>query len=210
MENISAVVDTTTRAILAFPRSFTTAVYVSQGIVNTEPILIPTSIQVVDEDLKQYNLNVDILRLTPKNKNWFGIVPDVLVTKSLLERRANARLRSSYIYTLEQQFQIQNFRSRIHYDESVSSHLLSELSKCNPETNTYSYGIVEYANIQEIEPSAAYQELSVMLDSSGLIKIRNFAWFIEYVRRFNMITDKEQLDIEMKNAWQSLVRNAYI
>ena len=61
MENMYAVVDTTTRAILAFPNTQITAVYVSQGIVNSEPILIPTSLQTVGEDLEQYNLDTDVL-----------------------------------------------------------------------------------------------------------------------------------------------------
>lgn len=210
MENMYAVVDTTTRAILAFPNTQITAVYVSQGIVNSEPILIPSSLQTVGEDLEQYNLDTDVLKVAPKNGSWVELMPDMLITKSLMERRNTAKLRSKYIYILEQQFKIQNARSLLHYDESVNAHLLMELNKCDPTTNTYSYGILEYANIQKIDPSTAYQELTVMLDSSGLIKIRNFAWFMEYVRRFNMHNTKKSLEDEMQNAWDSIVRNSQI
>lgn len=210
VENMCAVIDTTSRAILAFPQSYTTAVYVAQGIVNSEPVLIPSSLPQVDSEFKQFNLNTDILKLTPKDDTWVSAMPDMFITKELLERREIAKIRSNYIYVLEQQFKIQNFRSIIYHDEAVAAHLLKELANSNPSTDTFAYGIVEYANIQGISPLAAYQELSVMLDSSGLIKIRNFAWFVDYVRKFNTLTTVAQLDAEMINAWDSLVRNAYI
>lgn len=210
MENMCAVIDTTSRAILAFPQSYTTAVYVAQGIVNSEPVLIPSSLPQVDSEFKQFNLNTDILKLTPKDDTWVSAMPDMFITKELLERRNIAKLRSNYIYVLEQQFKMQNFRSIIYHDESVAAHLLKALKESDPMTNTFAYEITEYANIQGISPLAAYQELSVMLDSSGLIKIRNFAWFVEYVRKFNSLTTVAELDAEMINAWDSLVRNAYI
>lgn len=209
-ENCYAVFDTSTRIILVFPQSFTTAVYVSQGMLNTEPILIPTSLSRVGNELKQFDLNVDVLKLTPKQGHWVSLVPDHLVNDQLLKQREIARLRSDYIYVLEQQFKIQNARSMLHFDEHVATYLLDEINKSEPMTNTYSQGIVEYASIQSIEVSAAYQEIRFMLDSSGLIKIRNYAWFTEYVRKFNCLTTKEELQAEVKNAWQSLVLNAFI
>jgi hypothetical protein len=209
-ENIYAVYDTETRIILCFPRSYTTALYVSQGILNTEPILIPSSLARVGNELKQFNLNVDVLRLTPKQGHWVSLVPDHLVNDKLSKQREIAKLRSEYIYVLEQQFKIQNARSILHFDEQVMSFLSHEVNKSEPMTDTYSMGIIEYANIQSISPKVAYQEIKFMLDSSSLIKIRNYAWFTEYIRKFNSLTTKEELAAEVKNAWQSLVLNAFI
>lgn len=210
MENIYAVFDTATRIILAFPRSYTTAVYVSQGILNTEAILVPTTLEKVDREFKQYDLNVDVLKLTPKTGKWVQLIPDQLVNDELRKKIQIAKLRAEYIYVLEQQFKIQNARSMLHFDEFVVTYLLDEISKCDPDKEYYSDGIREYANIQSLSPKVAYQEIKFMLDSSGLIKIRNYAWFMEYVRRFNTLTTKEELAAEVKNAWQSLVLNAYI
>jgi hypothetical protein len=209
-ENTYAVFDTATRIILVFPQSYTTAVYVSQGMLNTEPILIPTSLKRVGDELKQYNLNADVLKLTPKQGHWVSLVPDHLINDQLMKQREIARLRSEYIYVLEQQFKIQNARSMLHFDEHVSTYLIDEINKSEPMTNTYGKGIVEYANIQNISAAAAYQELKFMIESSGLIKIRNYAWFSEYVRKFNGLTTKEELQAEVKNSWQSLVLNAFI
>jgi hypothetical protein len=209
-ENCYAVFDTSTRIILVFPQSYTTAVYVSQGMLNTEPILIPTSLARVGNELKQFDLNVDVLKLTPKQGHWVSLVPDHLVNEQLIKQREIARLRSDYIYVLEQQFKIQNARSMLHFDEHVATYLLDEVNKSDPTTDLYSQGIIEYANIQSMEFKAAYQEVKFLLDSSGLIKIRNYAWFTEYVRKFNSLTTKEELQAEVKNAWQSLVLNAFI
>lgn len=211
MENIYAVFDTATRIILAFPRSYTTAVYVSQGILNTEAILVPTTLEKVDREFKQYDLNVDVLKLTPKTAGkWVEMIHDQLVHDELRKKIEIAKLRAEYIYVLEQQFKIQNARSMLHFDEFVVAYLLDEIGKSNPENDYYSDGIKEYATIQSLSPNVAYKEIKFMLDSSGLIKIRNYAWFMEYVRKFNTLTTKEELTAEVKNAWQSLVLNAYI
>jgi hypothetical protein len=209
-ENSYAVFDAESRIILVFPESYTTAVCVSQGMLNTEPILIPTSLKKISNELKQYNLDTDVLKLTPKQGHWVSLVPDHLITEQLMLRIEIARLRSEYIYVLEQQFKIQNARSMLHFDEHVASYLIVEINESEPMTNTYAKGIVEYANIQNISPAAAYEELKFMIESSGLIKIRNYAWFSEYVRKFNNLTTKEELQAEIKNSWQSLVLNAFI
>jgi hypothetical protein len=209
-ENTYAVFDTETRIILVFPQSYTTAVCVSRGMLNTEPILLPTSLARVGNELKQYNLDSDVLKLTPKQGHWVSLVPDHLITEQLMKQREIATLRSEYIYVLEQQFKIQNARSMLYFDEHVATYLIDEINKSEPMTDTYSKGIVEYASIQFISPAAAYQELKFMIESSGLIKIRNYAWFSEYVRKFNGLTTKEELQAEVKNSWQSLVLNAFI
>lgn len=211
MENLYAVIDKTTNIILSFPKSYTAAKCVTEGILDTKAVMIPTSIPQVGKEFKRYNLQKDFLKLSISDTSWVSIVPDHLINLHLQRKRKIARLRSVYIYSLEQRFlKIQNARSVIHFDEQVYAHLLDDVKKSDHITGKYSQGIVEYANIQSISPKAAYQEIKFMLDSSGLIKIRNYAWFTEYVRKFNSLTTKEELQAEVKNAWQSLVLNAFI
>jgi hypothetical protein len=203
MENMYAVVDKTTNIILSFPKSYTAAECVTQGLLDTKAIMIPTSLSKVGKEFKSYNLEKDFLKLSISETSWLSKVPDHLINFNLQKKRKIARLRSIYIYSLEQRFlKIQNIRSIIHFDEHVYANLLDDIKKSDPITDTYSQGIVEYANIQTISPKTAYQEIKFMLDSSGLIKIRNYAWFKHYVKRFNALHTRKDLDIEMAAVWK--------
>ena len=198
-----AVVDKTTNIILSFPKSYTAAECVTQGFLDTKAIMIPTSLSKVGKEFKSYNLEKDFLKLSISETSWLSKVPDHLINFNLQKKRKIARLRSIYIYSLEQRFlKIQNIRSIIHFDEHVYANLLDDIKKSDPITDTYSQGIVEYANIQAISPKTAYQEIKFMLDSSGLIKIRNYAWFKHYVKRFNALHTRKDLDIEMAAVWK--------
>jgi hypothetical protein len=202
VENLYAVIDNSTNIILSFPRSYTAANCVAQGILNTKAVMIPTSISKVGDEFKRYNLQKDFLKFSVNDKSWVSIVPDHLVNSNLQQKRKIARLRSVYIYSLEQRFlKIQNARSIIHFDEQVYAYLLDNIKKSDPASNIYPQGIIEYANIQSIAPKAAYNEIKFMLDSSGLIKIRNYAWFLVYVKKFNALVTKKELENEMDNAW---------
>jgi hypothetical protein len=203
MENLYAVIDTPTSIILSFPKSYTAAECVTQGLLDTKALMIPTSLSKIGKEFKSYNLQKDFLKLDISENSWISKVPEHLVNFDLQKKRKIARIRSIYIYSLEQRFlKIQNIRSIIHFDEHVYVNLLDDIKKSNPMTDTYSQGIVEYANIQSISPKTAYQEIKFMLDSSGLIKIRNYAWFKMYVKKFNVLTNRKDLDIEMDAAWK--------
>lgn len=202
MENLYAIVDDETKIILSFPGSYSTAHYVTQGMLKTKAVMIPTSLQTVSESLKRYDLKNDVLKLDIKENSWVSLVPPHLISKTIIQKRNICRLRSSYIYSLEQRFlKISGIRSIIHFDEHVTPFLLSEIKRSNPETDEYSDGIVDYANIQSISPAAAYREIKMMLESSGLMKIRNQAWFHVFVNKFNSLTNKKQFDDEMDKAW---------
>lgn len=202
MENLYAIVDDATKIILSFPGSYSTAHYVSQGILKTKAVMIPTSLQSVSDSLKRYDLKNDVLKLDIKENSWVSLVPPHQISKTIIQKRNICRLRSSYIYSLEQRFlKISGIRSIIHFDEHITPFLISEIKKSKPETDEYADGIVDYANIQSISPAAAYREIKLMLDSSGLIKIRNQAWFLTFVKKFNSLTNKKEFDEEMEKAW---------
>jgi len=198
MNNLYAVIDKPTNLILCFPKSYTAADCVTQGFLDTKAIMIPTSLSKVGKEFKSYNLKKDFLELTMSETSWISKVPEHLINYNLQRKKQIARLRSIYIYSLEQRFlKRQNIRSILHFDEHVYANLLDAIKKSDPITDNYAQGIVEYANIQSISPKTAYQEIKFMLDSSGLIKIRNYAWFKHYVKRFNALHTKKDLEIEM-------------
>jgi hypothetical protein len=207
MKNLNAVKDISTQAILTFTKSYSCAVAVSQGLINTEPVIIPTSIQKINTHVKKFDLLNDHLCCVPEE--WVGSLPKNLITQDYLDRKRIATLRATYIYSLEIHLSSITSRGIIGFDDSVMPHLMREHSLSNPETSEYSYGIVEYANIHNITPDTAYQEIGVMIETCGLIKIRAFTWMQICIDRLNLITNPADLQKEWKDCWEVVKRCAF-
>ena len=61
MSALYTVIDVSTKAILALPKSFTTAIAVSKGMINTDVVVIPIEIDSVAQELKQFDFeNIQI------------------------------------------------------------------------------------------------------------------------------------------------------
>lgn len=207
MKNLNAVKDISTQAILTFTKSYSCAVAVSQGLINTEPLIIPTSIQRITNHVKKFDLLNDHLCGVPDV--WIGSLSKDLITQDYLERKKIATLRATYINSLEVHLTTITSRGIIGFDDSVMPHLIDAHSLSNPETSQYSYGIIEYANIHNITPETAYQEIGVMIETCGLIKIRAFAWMQICIDRLNSITNPADLQKEWKDCWEIVKRCAF-
>jgi len=96
MKNLNAVKDISSRAILTFTKSYSSAVAVSQGLINTEPLIIPTALPKVTTMAKQFDLINDHLASTPDA--WLTSLPKKLITPEYLTRRKLANLRATYIF----------------------------------------------------------------------------------------------------------------
>jgi hypothetical protein len=209
MSALYTVIDVSTKAILALPKSFTTAIAVSKGMINTDVVVIPIEIDSVAQELKQFDFEKDKLRLTPKQDTWIGYMPELIITKEYMDRKKIASVRAHYIHALEEQFRRQNERSVLYFDESIMAFLIKDMEASDPKTDTYANGIVEYASAHNISNKTAYEELTLMLETSGLIKMRNFAWFGVYVDKFNKLSTRDELRQGFKDACHALVRNAH-
>jgi hypothetical protein len=207
MKNLNAVKDISTQAILTFTKSYSSAVAVSQGLINTEPLIIPTALPKVTTMAKQFDLINDHLASTPDD--WLTSLPKKLITPEYLTRRKLANLRATYIFSLETHLESVTQRGNINFDDSVMMHLIRAHSICRPEENFYSYGVVEYANIQNIDPKTAYQEIGLMIESCGLIKIRSFAWMQTCINKINAVTNTNDFGPVWKECWEVVKRSAY-
>lgn len=207
MKNLNCVVDISSKAILTFTKSYSCAVAVSQGLINTESLIIPTALPKVMTMAKQFDLINDHLASTPDA--WLTSLPKKLITPEYLTRRKLASLRGTYIFSLETHLESVTKRGNINFDDSVMSHLIREHSLCKPNEGHYSYGIIEYANIQEIPVEVAYKEIGLMIESCGLIKIRSFAWMQTCINKINSVTNTNEFDRVWKECWEVVKRCAY-
>lgn len=207
MKNLNCVIDISTKAILTFTKSYSCAVAVSQGLINTEPHIIPTSITKIANHVKRFDLVNDNLCST--KDDWMMSLPKHLITADYNKRRKLATTRATYIHSLEAHLDSVVSRGVLNFDEMVVPYLLEQHSRCDPERNSYSYGIVEYANIQNIDVKTAYDEIGVMLNTAGLIKIRAFSWMQNCVRKINSTEDLTMLSKIWKECWEDVKRCAF-
>lgn len=207
MNNLNCVIDISSKAILTFTKSYSCAVAVSQGMINTEPHVIPSSITKVGALVKQFNLSTDHLCSTPEA--WLKTLPKSLMTTEYTERRKLATTRATYIHSLEAHLDAVVQRGCVHFDETMMAHLMRAQSSCNPDADYYSYGIIEYANIQNITPKAAYQEITVVIETTSMIKIRAYAWMQLCIRKLNSTNDLTRLSKVWKECWEDVKRCAF-
>jgi hypothetical protein len=111
-----------------------------------------------------------------------------------MPRRHLAKLRITFLYGLEVNFQ----RELDHAAEYMPDHLVSfiydELADCDPRAGRYTKAIEEYAALQDITVEVAYQELRMKLQSKGMAKLRNYALYQKYMMQMNSCTTREQLN----------------
>lgn len=71
--------------------------------------------------------------------------------------------------------------------------LLEELNKCDVDNNIFSDAIIEYANIQEINPEAAYYDLRRKSDDIGFSYLRTYAVYEKMSKLISLSSTKEEV-----------------
>jgi hypothetical protein len=69
--------------------------------------------------------------------------------------------------------------------------------------------LVEYANINDITPEVAYQEIGIMIETGTLIKIRTFAWMQICIDRLNAESRPAELNKVWLDCWEQVKRAAF-
>jgi hypothetical protein len=169
--------------------------------------MFPGSLPWRAKELENIDLKSNHLMI---NNGNISILPDHLVTEKFLANKEVAKLRALYINSLEVYLKIQLARVNIFNDENVVTYMQREVVASTPEVGVYSNGIHEYANISEISPESAYNELKLMLDSISLIKLRNMAWYRKYVSIINTLHTKEEMKRAFYKIYNELYTNALI
>jgi hypothetical protein len=72
--------------------------------------------------------------------------------------------------------------------------LIRELNKCNIQENFYPTSILEWAEIHEITPEAAVNELEMKVHGIGCTYMRNYAFYDKYARLITMSNTIEEVN----------------
>jgi hypothetical protein len=191
MNDLYMVIDCNTYGVLCFARTPAAANSVSLGFINSLSEMLPYSLPKREKMLKEQNLDLanDVLKVF--KGNLFPL-DEHLQTPVFLEQRRIARLRAAYIYSLETHLKKFTVRSNLQFDPENTVYLMEQIRRSNPANDEFALGIHEYAAIHDIEPAVAYQEISMILDTNGLIKTRSVAVYNKYVQKFNECTTDDQ------------------
>lgn len=106
---------------------------------------------------------------------------ETLITADFQNRRTRALRKIPIIRNLQIICQMTRLRASFGFPDIISSDLAEEIALSNPEIGHFSIGIHEYAAIREIDLSTAYTELKMKVESSRILRIRNFAIYEKYL-----------------------------
>lgn len=183
---IILIYDVSHNGIICSARSYTHANAIASGLINGR-IKSWYRKERLDFDYDFDNANVHYC-LT---KNNIGFLDEKFATKEWRDFRA---MMYNKVYCLEYwEFRCKKLLSRHqeYFDDSFFAYLASELNKCLPLENVYTDAIYEYADIQKITPESAYQELTMKLESRGILQMRNYATYLKGVRELSQQTTYE-------------------
>lgn len=206
-KDLFGVVDQENKGVLCFTKTLSSANSVSLGFINSQAIMFPGSLTWRAKELEHIDLKTSHLMFQGGS---LTILPDHLVTEKFLANKEVAKLRALYINSLEVYLKIQLVRVNIFNDENVITHIHREVAQSDPKAGSYSAGIHEYANISEISPDSAYNELKLMLDSIGLVKLRNMAWYRKYVNTINTLNTREDMKLAFSKIYNDIYTKALI
>ena len=89
---------------------------------------------------------------------------------------------------------------------SVLPFLTEQLSLCDPQNNHYTKAIIEWGEIQDISPSAAYQELKIRQEGHGISYLRRHALYQKHVKNISLAKTLDELRYQETLAKNSLPR----
>jgi hypothetical protein len=84
--------------------------------------------------------------------------------------------------------------------------LTEQLSLCDPQNNHYTKAIIEWGEIQDISPSAAYQELKIRQEGHGISYLRRHALYQKHVKNISSAKTLDELRYQETLAKNSLPR----
>lgn len=141
------------------------------------------------------------------------IVPlrENLITPEWILKRKKLIAKLKWIANLEKLVHSMTIKTAEYFGTcNFEGFLSTQLTKCNPSINYYTSAVKEWAAIQDISESAAFQELTIRSEHYGLTHMRNHAIYLKYLRKINTSNSEEECLQWCNLAWDELLRNALV
>jgi hypothetical protein len=216
------VIDQINKCVITNTNSAATANAVSNGILNSSPMVvwfpyIELNHNIIKSNSNE-NINYKLLRQfktkfsnagqSTSDSNMYEVVDQTpngrvfdliqmdqkLITREWIARRQLGNFRARLMIELETHCERYLARSVNFCGDEISlPYIQKQLELSNPDFNIYSPGIQEWADIVEMPVEVAYQELKMKFDSSSISVMRVHAIWSKFVNKFNNITLEDNI-----------------
>jgi hypothetical protein len=197
-EALHIVADLETGLVYIPAPSANCATALTYGLINSGSFSFPIQLPVRKKEWDDCDFHNDLYQMLKTSQ--VRPFPKELVREDLLKRRALAKMRAVFLYSLEVHFQRQLHRIAEYMPDDLSPFIYDELNRCDPSQGKYTNAIEEYASLHEIGADAAYDELRMKLQSNGIAKFRNYARYEKYMMQMNKCVTRQQLNAVLDTA----------
>lgn len=152
----------------------------------------------------------NILSATPNNKlsidliDQSGVSDQWLANRKIIFRRQRL-FEILEIYIIGALVRVQRYKW-----DGFSALASTELSACDPSTNTYTLMIEEYARIVGMPEELLYKDLKLKLEADNITKFRITALAEKWKNKINQTTSFEEMDLIGPEMYQEFVSNSFI
>lgn len=119
-----------------------------------------------------------------------------------LERKKLCTLRAPIMERLVRYTFTASLTSKITIWEGFENNLEFALTGCDPESNTYSNAVLEYAHINNVDPAIAFREIKLQTENINSLKMKIYSYQKYFSDKINLATTEEQI----KELWTELIR----
>jgi hypothetical protein len=209
-ESVYLVADDETRLVYARVASASVATAVTLGILNSYVLALPVAIPHLRNKWDGCDFEKELYQaeFSPVSGLSFVKFPDELMREDLLRNRALATSRAYYLHSLEVRCRDQLARTAEYLPDNLTAFLHDELRKCDPSKGVFARAIVEYAQLSEIEPAAACQELKLKLESCGLVSLRTYALQQKFMMKVNACEAEQDFEKVFAEFFEAIFHKA--
>jgi hypothetical protein len=204
------IIDQTTNGIVCTAFSDPHAASIVLGMPNGRAMAYE---KYFDPKNKKYYYDYNTLSKHYQLVSNFDVVslPEKFITLEWISFRKLVQQKQIYLAFWE--FKIRQYMNSVNdfYGlPNMMSFLTEQLSLCNPNESFYTRAIVEWADIQEATPQAAYQELKIRQEGYGLVYMRSHALYLKHAKKITMAKTFDQIEQEFYNGCFNLLEKTKI
>ena len=202
------LVDIETSGILCSTESSAAANSIAQGIFNVKVSVVPMYVFWTNLKWKDLNFDSNFLIYDDTNGPDIAQMAQHLITENFIQKRNLSILRRKFLIKLEGSLNITLFKTSIGFDSTTISYIDNQLLQCDPSKNYYVDAIKEYSQYTAVTEERAYDELKMLAESQGRMKLRLFACYNKYSNKINLSDTEEEMNYVYREAMVDIFINA--
>jgi hypothetical protein len=185
----------------------------------------------VGNRIKDGLLDCDLTQLSPQHESypiltfenvqqnnlfWNGkkskieTMPASDVNPIYLKRKQLATLRTNPMSALDR-YVVWAYRKTVIFPVAgIDNDLEFELSQCQPDSDFYSYSIIEYSKICNLSPLEAYKQLRLRVNNFRSQRIRTYSYYDYFAHKINSSTTSAEIADIFTEMYKKFIKDSFI